>query len=312
MLLLSWYSLPRKTHQGAVFSRNTWSRLQKDLDWIGALLISTSLAMLSYVLAIVSQSGAGEQMRQPVNLVLLVIGTALLPASALWMRYQTHHGRPALIPNELWANVPFTAVCITVFLVWGSLNASEQLTALYLQDVRHFSSITSSLYFLPAPVAGLIMNVIVAISLPYLRPSIAVPAACFVSGVAPFLLALLCRTSGPDYWGGIFQAIAFNPLGADLMYTIAMLVVTAAFPVKMQALAGGVFNMLAQIGKSVGIATTALIAQQITVSTGNEDGAAGARSLVAGYVADGITTVGWAFSQFWSASGACGQLVSLG
>lgn len=32
----------------------------------------------------------------------------------------------------------------------------------------------------------------------------------------------------------------------------------------MQALAGGVLNMLAQIGKTVGIATSAVIARQIT------------------------------------------------
>lgn len=33
-------------------------------------------------------------------------------------------------------------------------------------------------------------------------------------------------------------------------------------PLKTQALAGGVFNMVSQIGKSIGIATTAIIAQQ--------------------------------------------------
>lgn len=47
------------------------------------------------------------------------------------------------------------------------------------------------------------------------------------------------------------------------MYTIAMLVVPNAFSPKMQALAGGVFNMLAHTGKIVGIATTAMIAQQM-------------------------------------------------
>jgi hypothetical protein len=60
--------------------------------------------------------------------------------------------------------------------------------------------------------------------------------------------------------------MALNPLGADLIYTIANLVMTAAFPSQTQALAGSVFNMLAQIGKSVGIATSALIARQITTA----------------------------------------------
>lgn len=67
------------------------------------------------------------------------------------------------------------------------------------------------------------------------------------------------------------------------MYTIALLVMTAAFPIRTQALAGGVFNMLSQIGKSVGIATSALIARHITSQAGVSDNT---ESLLLGYKAD--------------------------
>lgn len=264
VLAVALWALPAGVDDDAPLGRATLARLQRELDWVGALVLSASLAFLSYVLAVVADSDAAVHMRAPLNVALLVMGVALLPVYACWMRRQTGRGRPALIPNALWKNKPFTSVCITVFLVWGALNASEQLTALYLQDVRGFSTFTSSLYFLPAPVCGILMNVAVALLLPYLRASYAVPVACFVSGLAPLLLAALCRVHGPSYWQAIFQAMAINPLGADLMYTIAMLVVTEAFPLKTQALAGGVFNMVAQIGKSVGIATSAIIAQQVS------------------------------------------------
>lgn len=264
VLGLALWALPSGVDDGAPLGRATLVRLQRELDWVGALVVSAGLAFLSYVLAVVADSDAGAHMREPLNISLLVAGVALIPAFALWMRRQAGRGRPALIPNELWESRAFASVCATVFLVWGALNASEQLTALYLQDVRGYSTFTSSLYFLPAPVCGFLMNVAVALLLPYLRASYAVPVACFVSGLAPLLLAALCRVDGPGYWQAVFQAMALNPLGADLMYTIAMLVVTDAFPLKTQALAGGVFNMVAQIGKSVGIATTAIIAQQVS------------------------------------------------
>ena len=160
---------------------------------------------------------------------------------------------------------------MTVFLVWGTLNASEQLASLYCENILGKSILTASLYFLPAPICGLLMSIAIGAFLPRVRPSIVVPAACFVGGFAPFLLATLCNLDGPNYWRGPFQAMALNPLGADLMYTIAILVMTAAFPSQAQALAGGVFNMLSQIGKSVGIATSALIARQITAGTGKSD-----------------------------------------
>lgn len=50
-------------------------------------------------------------------------------------------------------------MCITVFLVWGTLNASEQLAALYFEDVSGKSALTASLYFLPALICGLLINI---------------------------------------------------------------------------------------------------------------------------------------------------------
>ncbi|KAJ5726895.1 MFS general substrate transporter [Penicillium malachiteum] len=257
---------------GAVLAlARSFSRLVHDIDWVGAFLISACLALLSSELAVATESNADQTMRKPMNIVLVCTAVALLPVFALWMCHQFRLSRPTLIPNALWANLPFTFMCITVFLVWGTLNASEQLAALYFEDVLGKSTLTTSLYFLPAPICGLMMNIAIVAFLPRLRPSIAVPVACLVNGIAPLLLATLCHVDGPGYWRGPFQAMALNPLGADLMYTIAILVMTAAFPSQIQALAGGVFNMLSQIGKSVGIATSALIARQITAETGKLD-----------------------------------------
>ncbi|KAJ4219505.1 hypothetical protein NW759_007895 [Fusarium solani] len=264
VLALAIWALPASV-DGGCLGRESFVRLGRDVDWVGALLVSACLALLSYELAVATASNAEQAMREPLNIALLSTGLALSPAFGLWMRRQTRLGRPALISNTLWANLPFTAVCATVFLIWGALNAGEQLTALYLQDVRGESALHTSLYFLPAPICGALMNVAIGILLPYLRPSLAVPAGCLVSG----------------YWGAMFQATTLNPLGADLIYTIANLVVTAAFPTKTQALAGSVFNMLAQIGKSVGIATTVVIARQVTA--GGDDKEALLRGYKAGW-----------------------------
>lgn len=281
VLALSLWALPVDVDGGSL-GRAAFARLAHDVDWCGAMLVSAALALLSYVLAVATGPDADRSVREPLNLTFLCVGIALLPASVLWMHRQTRLGRPALIPNALWTNVPFTAVCVIVFLIWGALNASEQLASLYMQDVLHESALTSSLYFLPAPIGGMLMNIAIGVLLPYLRPSLAVPAGCLVSGVAPLLLATLCRVDGPGYWGAMFQAMALNPLSADLVYTIANLVVTAAFPNKTQALAGSVFNMVAQIGKSVGIATTGVIARRVTVVV---DGVSADEALLRGYKA---------------------------
>ncbi|KAH7009486.1 major facilitator superfamily domain-containing protein [Ilyonectria destructans] len=265
VLWLALWALPGSIDEP--LNKTTLARFRDGIDWVGVLILTACLALLSYEFAVITGIG----IRQPINIALLSIGLVLLPIFSLWMRRQTRLDQPALIPNSIWANIPFTTVCATVFLVWGALNASEQLTALYLEDVLGVSALTSSLYFLPAPICGALMNVAIGLMLPYLRPSVAVPVACLTSSVAPVLLAALCRVNGPGYWRAVFEAMAINPLGADAIYTIANVVITDAFPEKTQALAGGVFNMIAQIGKSVGIATTAIIAARVSAQAGGDD-----------------------------------------
>ena len=68
-----------------------------------------------------------------------------------------------------------------------------------------------------------------------------------------------------------FPAIFLNPLGADGLFTVSNLLITSVFPDKEQGLAGGVFNTVAQIGKTVGLAVVALIANQVSLKSEYSD-----------------------------------------
>ncbi|TKA27046.1 hypothetical protein B0A50_05237 [Salinomyces thailandicus] len=70
------------------------------------------------------------------------------------------------------------------------------------------------------------------------------------------------------YWKSAFLANIFSAAGADALFTSGNLVITSAFPEKTQALAGGVFNTVSQIGKSVGLALVAVIASSVTARSG--------------------------------------------
>lgn len=69
---------------------------------------------------------------------------------------------------------------------------------------------------------------------------------------------------GAPYWAFQFPAVALIPVSADVLYTISQLVITAEFEENKQALAGGVFQTAGQIGKSVGLALSAIVASGIT------------------------------------------------
>ena len=110
-------------------SEKPWTRrLIEDIDWVGAVVLSAALGILLYVLATTTSSY--RRLSDVQNIVLLIISIILLALFPLYMRYQVRHQKPALIPNKLWRNAPFTTTCIAVFFCWASLNAIEYFTTL--------------------------------------------------------------------------------------------------------------------------------------------------------------------------------------
>ena len=138
----------------------SWNRLITDIDWVGAISLSISLGMLSYVLAMVTANYS--RLRDPHNVAMLVIAVTLVPAFLTWMQRQERLGRPAIIPNSLWKNTAFSTVCIAVFLTWGTFNSMQFLTTLYFQRVQGISALEASLKFLPMIITGVATNIVVS------------------------------------------------------------------------------------------------------------------------------------------------------
>ncbi|TQS34620.1 hypothetical protein Golomagni_04989, partial [Golovinomyces magnicellulatus] len=110
-------------------SDKRWTqRLAQDIDWIGTLILSVALALLLYVLAMVTSSYRSFGEAQ--SIVLFVVSLLLLTTFPFWMQHQTNRGKPALIPNKLWRKSSFTSICVSVFFCWASLNGIEYFTTL--------------------------------------------------------------------------------------------------------------------------------------------------------------------------------------
>ncbi|KAL9108189.1 MAG: hypothetical protein Q9227_007044 [Pyrenula ochraceoflavens] len=262
ILGLALWKVPRSTTSQASVS---WNQLVYDIDWIGALLASTSLGMISYVFAALTSSTSSIE--KPLAASLLATAIALIPAFIFWVGRQERLGRPAIIPNSIWRNRVFTCICINVFLIWGAFNAVETLMSLYFQYVQELSPIQSSLRFLPAPISGALANIAMGLLVHRVRADWTLVVATVLGLASPLLLSFI--EPHWSYWAGAGLSLWLNPIGADTIYTISNLVITSVFPAKTQGLAGGVFNTISQVGKSVGLATSAVIASSITVHASN-------------------------------------------
>jgi len=210
----------------------------------------------------------------------LTVGTALLPAFALWVHRQEKLGNAVLIRNSIWRNKAFTSICINVFLVWGSFNATEMFLTFLFQDIRGLSATAASIRFLPEPVTGAAVNILIGLFVHRLRVNWALQISFVVSALSPLLLAVMRERA--TYWEFEFPAVALVPVAPDVLYTISQLIITAEFDENTQALAGGVFNTVAQIGKSVGLAISAVVASSVTAKAGHH-GTSHADNLLDGY-----------------------------
>lgn len=197
------------------------------------------------------------------------LSVALIVAFVFWVGRQERLGRTALIKNSLWRNKTFTCICINVFLIWGAFNAFEQILNFFFQEVQSLSALETAWRFLPTPVSGSLSSVVTGLILHRFRADWIINATTVLSSLSPFLMALVDPKW--SYWICGFPAIFLNSIGADSLFTVSNIVIASVFPAETQGLAGGVFNTVSQIGKSVGLALVALIANSVTENSSFED-----------------------------------------
>ena len=81
---------------------------------------------------------------------------------------------------------------------------------------------------------------------------------------------------------GFSYSVSLTP--ASVLFTVSNLIISNAYPGKNQGLAGGVFNVMSQIGNSVGLAVTAAIAASVTIhGTPKDLNPNGPEALLKGY-----------------------------
>jgi hypothetical protein len=79
-----------------------------------------------------------SNIKQPTNVVLLILSIAFMPAFAFWMGRQEKKSKPALIPNALWKKRTFTSICLMVLLSIALISGMELFSSLlHVSSKRH-------------------------------------------------------------------------------------------------------------------------------------------------------------------------------
>ena len=205
-----------------------------------------------------------SDIKMPVNATLLAFSLLLLLMFPIWIHFREKHSKPALLSLGLFQNRRFTSLSFSIFLCWGSFNSLQFFLSLYYQQVQLQSALQTALRFLPQVITGFSANVVTGLVVHQCPAELLILLAATFTAASPLILAISLRPASPSYWAAGFPATSLCPLAPDVLFTIANLLIIRLFPVNTHALAGGVFNTLAQLGNSLGLAITAIISTAVT------------------------------------------------
>ncbi|KXH33588.1 hypothetical protein CSIM01_11753 [Colletotrichum simmondsii] len=267
-MILAFFCLPRRLPgSNRVPLKSMVHRLAHELDWVGVGSASACLALLSYLFSELT-NGASSFIRRPHSIALLIVAGLLVPFFVFWESRQERLGRPAVLPNSIWHRLEFTTVCLSVFLTWSWFNAFSYWATLYYQESQQLDALQTAVRFLPVVVSGLGTNLVAAYIMDRVDAGMLTLIGGIISIAAPLIFAL--QDVSWMYWKSAFPAMIISVISTDLLFNISNLVITNNFPGKSQALAGGVFNTVAQLGNSIGLAVTAMIAASVQEAAGSE------------------------------------------
>jgi MFS family permease len=136
-------------------------------------------------------------------------------------------------------------------------------------------------------VTGVALNLGSGLFIDKISPLWVISSSSILCALSPLLMAVIRPSE--TYWANAFVAQIFQPVCADAMFTVGLLVITEVFPDDTQALAGAVFNTSSQFGNAFGLAIVQVVS---TLVTKNRENAGDPDALMEGYRASFWTMFG--------------------
>jgi EmrB/QacA subfamily drug resistance transporter len=215
-------------------------------DAVGALLITGGVGAL--VLGLVN--GGGWGWADPRTLAALGAGGLGIGLFAL----HCVRSRNPLIDRSLFRLRPFTGASAVALFFSAAFGAMLLSRVLWMQDVWHWSALTTGLAIAPGPLMVPLFSFVVAGRLTARFGAGAVIAAgstIFAAGAAWWALA---QGLEPDYVGEMLGGMILTGIGVGLTLPTLMATGASALPPHSFATGSAVINMLRQIGLAIGVA----------------------------------------------------------
>jgi MFS family permease len=214
-------------------------------DALGALLITAGVGAL--VLGLVKGGSWGWTDAR--TLAALAGGAAAL---ALFALHTLRHRNP-LIDRALFRLRPFTGASTVALFFSAAFGAMLLSRVLWLQEVWHYSALTTGLAIAPGPLMVPLFSFLIAGRLTArFGPGVVIAAgsAIFAAGAAWWALAIGLE---PNYIADMLGGMILTGIGVGLTLPTMMATGASSLPPHSFATGSAVINMLRQIGLAIGV-----------------------------------------------------------
>lgn len=253
------------TFFGALFVKDI-PKLKKTpkLDFVGMVLIVSSLLLCIYGLLQINQWGLIRPVHAPFTLlgfspcgVFIVAGMIIFWFFVHWEKHAEAQGKTVLLPKIFRQTAAVrSGLCMTAltFFILGSFNF---VIVTFLQIVINYNAIQTGLVLMTYAIGMVMFSVGTPILNKCPAPRLICRIGIIVSTVACVFLASGLQTSATDPWllVGLFIAGA----GSGLLASQASIVITTAIPPSYAEQSGGIQGAVRNIGQAVGIALLGVV-----------------------------------------------------
>ena len=238
----------------------------KNLDLLGAALITSGLIALVYAISQAPEMGATHP-----TVVLTFIASIILIAAFVYNESRVKH---PLVPLSVFRLRNVSGGNLIMIPAMAGMLGMFYFISLYLQNILHYSPVQSGLAFLPFPI---ILGT-VSWNAPKLVDRFGIKKLLIAGTILPTIgigLLTLLPIDG-SYVVNILPSIILIPLGMGLFFLAAILAATSGVPARESGLVSGLINTSQQVGGALGIAVLAGVAAFATgTATGPEAQLAG-------------------------------------
>jgi EmrB/QacA subfamily drug resistance transporter len=252
-------------------TRRTGARL----DVAGAVLATTSIALLIFGLSQGQQHGFTNAGSSIALVLAVVLGVAFVMVEK--------RGKAPMVPLGVLADPARRAALSTMLLLGAVVAGYVYFTSLYLQDVLHFSPLQTGLALIPATGTVMVTSIVITRrALARFGGRTILLGGLSIIGFGQ--LWLFTISDAGSYQLNVLGGILLTAFGMGLVFPTASVAVTSGIGPSERGLAGSLFVTAQQVGQAIGLAALATIA---AAQTSAHQG-----SLVSGYKASFLVATG--------------------